>query len=173
MKAIRLATVALISTLVAPALAKQAALSPQDKDFIVQTAQDSLAEIELAHLAEQRATSPAVKEYAKHMISDHTDASNSLKELALGKGIDIPTQLDAQHQAIISRLSSLNGRTFDVNYADQMVKDHQKVVSALKTEADRGESDLRNWSRKTLPTIQEHLKMAETIDHEIKRAASK
>jgi putative membrane protein len=45
-----------------------------------------------------------------------------------------------------------------------MVKDHKKVVAEFKREASQGQdSELKNWASTTLPELQQHLQMAETL----------
>jgi putative membrane protein len=45
-----------------------------------------------------------------------------------------------------------------------MVKDHEKAASDFeKTSKNAKDPDLKNWASKTLPTIQDHLKMAKDI----------
>ena len=45
-----------------------------------------------------------------------------------------------------------------------MVKDHEKAVKLFEKESQKGESDeLKQFASKTLPTLQEHLKMARDL----------
>jgi len=47
---------------------------------------------------------------------------------------------------------------------DEMVKDHTKDVSAFKKEAKDGKDpDVKAWASKTLPTLEDHLKMAKDM----------
>ncbi|HEV7376419.1 MAG TPA: DUF4142 domain-containing protein [Pyrinomonadaceae bacterium] len=83
---------------------------------------------------------------------------------ASGKGITLPTALDAKHQALMTKMSALNGASFDRAYAKEMVKDHNKDVALFQRKAMRGaDSDLKAFAQKTLPTLQEHLSMARSL----------
>ena len=43
-----------------------------------------------------------------------------------------------------------------------MVKDHREDIAEFQREATSGaDSDVKTWAGKTLPTLQEHLHMAE------------
>jgi putative membrane protein len=62
------------------------------------------------------------------------------------------------------KLAKLSGKAFDKEYADAMVKDHEtdaaEFEKASKTAQD---PDLKAWAAKTLPFIQDHLKMAKEM----------
>jgi putative membrane protein len=74
-----------------------------------------------------------------------------------------------KHQDMISKMSALSGAEFDRKYMDDMVKDHQKDVSAFERESTAGsDPDLKAWAAKTLPTLREHLQMARDIQTKVK-----
>ncbi|MBV8819044.1 MAG: DUF4142 domain-containing protein [Acidobacteriaceae bacterium] len=132
-----------------------------DSAFMMKAAQGGLAEVQLANLAQQHATNPAVKTFAQHMIDDHTKANDELKALASQKSVTLPTDLDAKDQASMDKLSKLNGAAFDKAYMKNMVMDHKKTVAEFQKESNSGKDpDVKAWASKTLPTLQNHLQMA-------------
>ncbi|MBV8574934.1 MAG: DUF4142 domain-containing protein [Acetobacteraceae bacterium] len=78
-----LAAVSVIAVVAAvPAWAQNTAataqsLSQQDKNFIQEAGAGSLAEAELGQLAEQRAATPAVREFGRWMYTDHGLTANN------------------------------------------------------------------------------------------------
>jgi putative membrane protein len=55
----------------------------------------------------------------------------------------------------------MSGDSFDKAYMNAMVSDHQEDISEFQKEADRGrDPDFKSFAGKTLPTLQEHLRMA-------------
>lgn len=139
-----------------------AALSDSDKHFVTDAAQGGMAEVELGRLAAKQGQSAAVKEFGQKMVDDHTKANDELKQLAASKGITLPTDLDAESKATMDRLSKLKGAEFDSAYMDDMVKDHTKDVGDFQKEADGGaDKDVKAFAAKTLPTLQEHLRLAQ------------
>ncbi|HKG20643.1 MAG TPA: DUF4142 domain-containing protein, partial [Blastocatellia bacterium] len=69
-----------------------------------------------------------------------------------------------KHQALVSKLSGLSGAEFDREYMRQMVKDHSDAVELFQKEASRGkDADLKGFAAKTLPALQEHLRMAREL----------
>jgi putative membrane protein len=96
------------------------------------------------------------------MVDDHGKANDELKTLAQNKSITLPTTLDPKHKATVDRLSKLSGDAFDRAYMTEMLKDHRKDVAAFKTESTSGkDADIKAFASKTLPTLEEHLKMAQ------------
>ena len=139
-------------------------LSSADRQFITEAAQDGLAEVQLGQLASQRGASSAVKQFGQHMVEDHTQANNQLKQLATQKGVTLPTTIGAKNQQIKQRLSKLSGANFDRQYLNQMLQAHQKDVSAFQTEAEQGQdADVKAFAAQTLPTLQEHLQEVSSL----------
>jgi len=141
-----------------------------DSNFATKAAQGGMAEVQLGQLAESNASSQQVKNFGQRMVTDHTKANDELKSIASRKGMTLPTGLDAKDQAEYDRLSKLNGAAFDRAYMQMMVSDHRKDVNEFENEANNGtDPDLKAFAGKTLPTLHEHLQMAETTDAQVKK----
>jgi putative membrane protein len=70
----------------------------------------------------------------------------------------------SKQQADIKKFSKLTGEKFDREYAGHMVKDHEKAVALFEKQAKNGDAaELKDFASKTLPTLQEHLKMARDL----------
>ena len=149
--------------LASPTLA--AGVSSADQQFAKQAASGGMAEIQAAQLAQQRAGSPQVRQFASRMISDHTDANNELQQIAQQENIDLPSQPDSRDMAGVKRLSGLNGTQFDQSYAQEELRDHQQDVAMFRKEAASGKDQaLKEFAQKTLPTLQQHLQLAQGLN---------
>jgi putative membrane protein len=160
----------------APALSAQSAnrLATADNTFVTKAAQGGMAEVELGNLAKTNASNDDVKSFGDQMVTDHGKANDELKSIAAKKGITLPTSLDSKHQAEVNRLSKLKGADFDREYMKLMVADHRMDVSEFRKEADHGsDPDIKAFAAKTLPTLQNHLQMAESTDAKVKGGNSK
>ncbi|WP_298911588.1 DUF4142 domain-containing protein [uncultured Nostoc sp.] len=147
-----------------PTASGQNTLSSSDKKFITEAAQGGLAEVQLGQLALQRGTSDAVKQYGQHMVDDHTPVNDQLKQLALQKGVTLPTTIGRKNQQAKQRLSKLSGKNFDRQYLNLMLQDHQKDVAAFKNEAEKGQDpDLKAFAAQALPTLQQHLEQVRSL----------
>lgn len=143
-------------------------LNSTDRTFLTKAGQGGLAEVELGKLAEQKASNDAVKNFAKRMVTDHSKNNDELKMHAQHMSQTLPASLDAKDQAEKDRLSKLSGSEFDKEYMKKMVQDHRQDVSEFQREANSGgEEMLRSFASKSLPTLQEHLRLAEQVNSEV------
>lgn len=134
-----------------------------DEHFVMEAASGGMAEVALGKLAADKASSAKVKDFGQRMVTDHGKANDELKSLASSKNINLPNSMDAKHQATYDRLSKLSGAAFDRAYMADMLADHQKDVAAFRKEAQSGkDSEIKAWAAKTLPTLEEHLKLAQS-----------
>jgi putative membrane protein len=144
-------------------------LMTADSDFVRKAAQGGMAEVELGRLATSKASNEKVKQFGQRMVDDHSKANNELKEVASRKGVTLPTSLDAKDQSTKDKLSKLSGAEFDKAYMEDMVKDHKTDVSEFRKESNSGsDPDVKSFASKTLPTLEEHLKLAEDTLAQVK-----
>jgi putative membrane protein len=136
----------------------------EDGDFAAAAIRGGMTEVNLGRLAAQKGTTQAVRTFGEKMVDDHSKANDKLKEIAAREKMELPADIGAQEQANIARLSKLSGRTFDREYANLMVKDHEKDVEAFQNEAKNGKNAyIKQFAGETLPTIQEHLRQAQGL----------
>src|SRR5262245_29021841 len=136
-----------------------------DHAFAMKAAQANMAEVELGKIAVDKAMKDDVKKFGQMMIDDHGKALDELKSVAQSKNITLPTTVDAEHKKLSDKLSKLSGAEFDRAYMQAMVDGHRKVAADLRKESQSGtESELKSWATKTLPTVEAHLKQAETVN---------
>jgi putative membrane protein len=132
-----------------------------DHQFATEAAAGGLAEVKLGHLAEERGSNPAVKEFGKRMVTDHSKANDELKSVAMHDNINLPSNPSSADQAEYDRLSKLSGRQFDDAYAKLMVQDHEKDIAEFRKESTSGSNEqLKNFASQTLPTLESHLQQA-------------
>ena len=61
-----------------------------DADFTKAAAEGGVAEVKFGELAEDKASSKAVKDFGQRMVEDHTKADDKLKTAASKENISIP-----------------------------------------------------------------------------------
>ena len=144
-----------------------------DQDFAMKAAQGGMAEVKLGQLAQQKATSPTVRDFAKRMVQDHSKNENVLQNTASRENMALPTGIDKDAQDTYDRLSKLSGDAFDRAYAHDMVKDHTKDVADFQKEAKDGHDEaIKNYAAQTLPTLQSHLEMARRMEQTVTQSAN-
>lgn len=154
----------------ATAKATAESISSGDRKFMEKAAQGGIAEVELGKLATRKAASPEVKQFGQRMVDDHSKANDKLKSLATAKGVNLPTGLDRSTRREMDKLSKLSGAEFDREYMKHMVSDHKKDVSEFKSEAKKAkDADVKDFAATTLPTLEEHLQLAQSAEQSAKK----
>jgi putative membrane protein len=144
---------------------QRAKLSEQDREFLVKAAQGGMLEVEAARLAQERASSAEVKEFAQTLLKDHQAANEKLQRIAADKGIALPKALDAKHKDELKKLSEARGEDFDRKFIQRMgLQDHKKDISMFEKQAKQGkDAQLKNFAEQSVPTLRKHLSMAQKI----------
>ena len=145
-----------------------AMVNEKDADFAVKAADAGIAEIERGKLAEEKASDPRIKEFARKMVSDHQKANDELMTLAARLNITLPPVAGEEHVDKQRELRETMGTEFDKDFIDLMVKDHHKVVSLFEDASnDVRNADLQSFAAKTLPTLKRHQEEAKAIQDSI------
>ena len=156
-----------------PGMASPRKADNPDQKFAEKAAASDLAEIESGKLAQKMATSPSVKQFADHMVADHTKASEKLKSITGSKGISLPAKPDRSHAKKLESLQKLQGDKFDREYMKMMVADHKDAVSLFEKESKQGkDAELKSHAATLLPDLQEHLMMAQSTEAGLKKKSA-
>ncbi len=143
------------------------------ENFWTEAAQSGMTEIILANLALEKLSNEEIKSFAQKVITDHTAVGDELKMLAASKNVTLPTDISAKQKSSMDKLSKLSGTDFDREFMKQMVKDHKAAVKLFQKQADSGtDADVKAFAAKHLPTLQEHLSMAQTMSGDMKNMNS-
>lgn len=144
-------------------------MSTADRQLMRQLAQANLAEIATAKLAQEKSSNEDVKKFAQQMIDDHTKAMDQLTQVAQQKGVDLPTEPDAKHQALMKKMQGLSGDAFDRQYSTVAgMRDHNAAHQLLARAAKRAKDpDLKALVAQMQPTITEHMTMAKGMHKEV------
>jgi putative membrane protein len=151
---VRCGAIALLGVI---SLTASAQLSKQDREFVLKAAQGGLFEVQANQMGVNRSRNAEIKQASRRMVKDHTAANNELKALARNKGIVLPTQTDAKHRAILSRLQRLSGMQFDREHVTSQLKAHQETIALFKKQAKHGkDKDLVAWARGLIMDLETH-----------------
>jgi len=135
-------------------------LSSQDRSFLQDAAKGGMREVHMGHLAMEHGSSQAVKDLGQRLVTDHTKGSEEVTALAKKKGVTLPSDTNPSMP-----LAKKTGADFDREFAKDMVEDHQKDIMAFEKEAASGsDPDVKNFASKTLPTLREHLSIAQSLN---------
>jgi putative membrane protein len=139
-------------------------LSAADRAFITSAAEANLAEIETAKMIEQKSKDPGVRDFAQRMVTDHTQASQNLATVAEMTGTSLPASLSAADRTREDELKKLSGAKLNETYLRDELAGHKQVISAFESEIEHGQDEAaKNYAAETLPTIQDHIRIAEDV----------
>ena len=150
--------------------ATSAQSSASAKEFVEKAGTSGLAEVEMGELGARKAKNGQVEAFAKRMVADHTKANQELVTVSKGKGVQVPSSRTDMHKAMVEKFQQQDaGKNFDRDYMKQMVEDHKAAVELFETAADdeKLDLDLRSYAKRTLPTLRDHLKQAQTIQSKL------
>ena len=145
-----------------PTSAPGAPLGPSDAYFVSQTSLGTPFQVDSGRVAEAKGTTPAIRSYAKLMVSSHITVNNALLGILKNKApAPPPTLLQAAYATMVSTLQHESGHTLDADYVRGQVN-YQKANTALyQYEIANGmDPDLKAFAQETLPKIQDHLARA-------------
>lgn len=149
--------------------ANTAYLIDHDRSFMEQAAYAGNAEVEQSRLAVQTTRNAEVRRFAEQMIKDHTQANAELISVARQHDIKLPTTVDDAHRKVLDQLGRLASPQFDTAYMNQMIADHEQVITLFTQQSASGKNDvLRAWASKKLPHLQDHLNLAREIRKRLK-----
>lgn len=135
-----------------------------DSKWIREVAADNMLEVDLAKVAERRATNAAVKQFAQRMDTDHNRANDDLRSMASSHGFPFKPELGRKHEAKVDQLQKSTSKEFDRAYMRSMVQNHTDDVAYFENEGMHAQSaPVRDYAAKYLPILQQHLTLARQV----------
>jgi putative membrane protein len=129
-----------------------------DESFFENAAQAGMAEVEAGKMAQSKATSPAVKEFAAMMVKDHSAANDKLMKIAMAKGVELPKGPSMMQKAKDKKTDMHSGESFDKDYIQGQIKAHEDTIELLQKEIDQGkDAEAKAFATETLPKVKMHL----------------
>lgn len=148
---------------IAPTVQAAAIHAPK---FVQMAGMAGMFEVESSRIALQKSQNQQVKDFAQQMITDHTKANEQLKSVVQSPGVKatVPQALDSKHQKMIDQLNAASGAEFDTKYIKMQLEGHKGAVALFTNYAKSGDNkDLKSFASETLPTLQHHLKMVQSL----------
>jgi putative membrane protein len=140
------------------------------RSFLEQAIHYNTAEIRLGQLAETRGSSEGVRSFGRTLETDHSRIN--AQAIVLAKDMDIPVPDDTQgpgHKEY-DKLSAMSGPEFDSAFVDAMILDQRRDMDAYQDEANvMNKSPLAKYAATSLPLLQHHLEMAESLEKQASR----
>jgi putative membrane protein len=149
------------------------ALSEQDRGFLQKASQGGQEEVQMGQLAMTKSQNPAVKEFGRWMVTDHTAMNKWLLGLAARANVQPGAASDPAAQQEMAKLGGLQGAEFDREYIGYEVQDHQHDLKDFEAEAQSGQSPiLRNFAAQSTDVLGQHLAEAQELQQSLGGGAS-
>ena len=130
-------------------------MSQKDVNFIQKAAGAGAQEVANGQMAEKQAKSGEVKSMAARIVADHTRLNKELTALASRKGVTFNTSG--------VRAQNLGSGNFDALYLKWLEEVHRTDIADFERAAKSSDdSELKAWAAKALPTLKQHLAMAQS-----------
>jgi putative membrane protein len=143
---------------------------PTDGNITAMLLAANSADVSYATLVPERTTSPAVVDYARRMIVDHSAVTTALKELVERTKIkpeENETSLGFRDESTTNRdlLRGLTGRQFDSTYIANEIRYHAKLITLLDNVLipRARDAQLRQILVSVRPAVAAHLSHAERV----------
>ncbi|KAA0697691.1 DUF4142 domain-containing protein [Neorhizobium sp. P12A] len=141
------------------------ALAKSDKEFLSDAIKTDNAEIALGQLAVQKGSTDDVRKYGQTLVTDHQKGKDAAVALAPALQVKPMEALPPDAVKEQQKLQGLSGTDFDKEFAQFMIAGHKQAISEFQEKAGEGDRPVPQLAKQTLPTLQEHLKMAEDLAH--------
>jgi putative membrane protein len=152
----------LLALIVAP-LAATSALALPAPAFLKSAAQGDQSEVTLGNLAAQRGASAGVRNYGRRLASDHGAHLGKVQALAGRLHVRLTGGMKPDARTTYRSLQTMRGRAFDRMFVQHMIADHRKDIGAYQMQARTGDRETAAFARDTLPTLREHLRIAQGL----------
>jgi putative membrane protein len=134
-----------------------------DAKFLTEAVRGDVAEVKLGELAQQRGQTEGVREFGEMLVNDHSNALKKTAELAKDLNVIPPAQPSPEQMQKHDAMARLSGAEFDQEFVAAMVKGHREEIAKYEKQAASGQSKVAKLAEDLLPTLKEHLAMAERL----------
>jgi putative membrane protein len=153
-----------------------AEMTHTSKGFVTAAATSDMYEVAAGKIAEQRAQSPEVREFAQKMIKAHTATTDKLKGIIGDNNINVtpPAHVDDRRQGMLDDLRGAKAEDFDHRYISQQIAAHKEADILMRGYAKDGDNPaIKDFAATTDKAVRMHLQMAQRLDSNTKSASSR
>jgi putative membrane protein len=139
-----------------------AALNAIDFNFVGQANLGAPFQVDSGRIAARKSTIAAIRNYAHLMVTTHIPVVDALNVILRNKSITPSnTLLHGAYDEMLAELKADRGAAFDRAYVNGQVEYQKGNAALFEQEIENGnDPDLKEFARKTLPKIVDHLQRA-------------
>lgn len=142
---------------------------PSDAQILGILATVDNGEIQQAQVALSRGSDPRVKQFATHMVEEHTNSKQKAAQFASQNNLTPASsatseQLDRKGKEVVSALNQATPAAFDTTYMKDQIQQHQEVLNMLRDQlTPAASSSLAAELPAIQSMVQTHLEQAREI----------
>ena len=135
-----------------------------DQAFVRETMEGDNAQVAMSQLAQQKSSSPDVKQFGQKMVQIHSELNAQLRPAAKQLGVDEPKGPSKKQKQQIARLEALSGPEFDTAYIQAMAKQQQHDLKGFKDEVTAGQSPgVQQAAKEDAPILEQHYQVLQKL----------
>lgn len=133
--------------------------------YVAEAGASDLYEITSSELAQRRARSGEVRDFARMMIDHHRKTTRDVTAAARASGLrPLPPKMNPMQQRMVARLRPLQGAAFEREYLTQQRQAHDMALQLHQGYASAGDRPpLRTVAQSAVPIVQSHIDRLGTI----------
>lgn len=133
-------------------------------EYVQRAAQADQFEIRSSQLALTRTRNANVKEFASHMVADHTKSSSRLRQIIGSSGVALTDEkLDGPKTDLLKKLQDTPDTQFDEVYMDMQLEAHQEALALHEDNTDNPNAALAAFAKETARVVRGHLDRAQGV----------
>jgi len=131
------------------------------------------SEIEVATLAQQKASSEEVRTFASRMLNNHITMSQATRQLEQRINVQpetpaLASTTDKAHRKMMEELRNKSGPDFDQSYVKYQIKMHEQAIGLVQDTAGSVDNvQLKQHLRQARPDLEGHLSAARAIERQL------
>lgn len=131
--------------------------------FYTQAIQADAAAMKIGELAAQMGDGEDVRNFAETLRNDHRAQVRSMNKGAADTGFTINESVPPAAEAEYAKLSKMSGAEFDDEFVSYEISANQHDIALFQEAAKSQNPTVAQSAKNALPTLQKHLKMAQTL----------
>ncbi|HET6244339.1 MAG: DUF4142 domain-containing protein [Bacteroidetes bacterium] len=138
-------------------------------EILTETASMNMMNMELSRIAEEKAVTPEVQQFAKDIATEHREIQSELEALAQKEPVVLPGTMSDDHQDKINSVTDNEGIDFDKEYVDEIKSNYQDKINDFESLARETDiPEIREFALNTLPRLRTQLEKVESIEEQLK-----
>jgi putative membrane protein len=147
-------------------------LTEADQAFVQQAAQSNEMEVDMAKMGQDKAQNEQVKEFARQLEEDHSEALDVLRTVASRANLELEKQDDAARASMNNKMGNVTGPQFDTQFVSEMIDKHRQGIADFERQQNTATGELKSFIDKTLPVMRGHLQRAEELEKQLGNTSS-